>query len=117
LADDVVNRGVYRWTIPATPTTQAYVKVEGTDTVVVFASDASDQTFTIIGAPAEEVAPCQDGVDQTPDDGDPAAACIPEGHPGSRTNPDTVLRAGLFVRTVSDTSVYYITPDLDREPV
>lgn len=59
--------------------------------------------------PAEE--------DLSPDDGDPAAAHIEEGAPGSRTNPSHVLTAGTYVRTPDDTTVYYIDTDLHRHAV
>ncbi|OGL66359.1 hypothetical protein A2856_01525 [Candidatus Uhrbacteria bacterium RIFCSPHIGHO2_01_FULL_63_20] len=55
IAREVPNAGVRTWVVPEEATRSARVRVEATDTVVTYASDASDAPFAILGS--QPVAP------------------------------------------------------------
>ncbi|MBI1907859.1 hypothetical protein HYS28_00365 [Candidatus Uhrbacteria bacterium] len=54
VADNVLNADVYVWTVPLAVTSEAKIKIEGTDLVEVFAEDQSAAAFWIVASAVAE---------------------------------------------------------------
>lgn len=109
----ITNDGSYEWTVPVMATTKGHIKVEGTDGVVVLASDESD-AFAIITDSGES----QDGEEE-----DDATEDQIEAGEVMGTSPVTGemeviddVDPGDYIRGVSFDTVYWVDSDMVRHP-
>jgi hypothetical protein len=125
LASDIVNTGNFSWTVPDIATTDALVRVQGTDGVTIFASDVSNAPFTILGTQ-----PAGGQPSSAPECTSDAACGITRdaqgrriAPPSGRTGPSPIteltedisqVHPGQFIRSFGFDTVYLVTADGKR---
>jgi len=125
LANLLRNQNVYRWTVPTDfSSSVALIRVEATDSAVVYATDTSDEYFSIVNPKSsvmisEPVSPDQSPVSVTIDGvctgSAKSAKTAPSPVDGSLEKVSPTF-PGDMIKSPHFENIYYITDNCERRP-